>query len=119
MEVKSRQIVMPNDTNPSGYLFGGVLLSWIDMAAAMVAQKHSRMEVTTVHMDELNFKSPIKLGDHVIIKAKLVEVGRTSMKIQINFHSENPKEGTTTPVNCAVMTFVGLKNGQPSVVPPL
>ena len=117
--VSLRHIVMPNDTNPSGFLFGGVLLSWIDLSAAMVAEKHAKMDVAAVNMEEVSFKTAIKLGDHVILNAKLVKVGRTSMRVQVDFYNENPKTNFISEPNTVYLTFVGMRGGKPTQVPPM
>lgn len=118
-DVNLRHIVMPNDTNPSNFLFGGVLLSWIDLAAAMVAERHAKMDVAAVHMEEVSFKSAIKLGDHVVINAHLISVGKTSMRVKVEFFSESPKRGEISETYSVCLTFVGIQNGKPAPVPPL
>ena len=69
--VEMRFLVMPNDTNPQNSIFGGVVMSWIDMAAAMCAERHSNRPVVTVHVDDISFKAPMKIGDHALIKASI------------------------------------------------
>ena len=61
-EVIMREMVMPGDTNAHGTIFGGKVLSWIDIAGAMCASLHSNTQVVTVHMDDIEFKSPINIG---------------------------------------------------------
>lgn len=106
--VISKFIVMPQHTNPSGLMFGGVLLSWMDMAAAMVAGKHSKKDVVTVHIDQVNFTSPIRVGEHVIVNAFLSSTGKSSMKITVNVQSENVKTGIVTETTQATLTFVAV-----------
>jgi acyl-CoA hydrolase len=113
-----QQLVMPNHTNPHNTIFGGVVMSWIDMAAAMVAQKHCNRQVVTVHVDDIFFKAPIKIGDHVIVSAALNYVGNTSMLIGVKVEAVNPvtedKRSTTT----AYLTFVALDDvGKPIQIP--
>lgn len=107
-QVISKYIVMPQHSNPSGILFGGVLMGWIDMAAAMVAEKHSGKDVVTVHVDQMNFSSPILVGEHVIINAQLTSTGNSSMKITVNVESENIKTRTIKKTTKAVLTFVAV-----------
>lgn len=107
-QVISKFIVMPQHTNPNGLMFGGVLLGWMDMAAAMVAGKHSEKDVVTVHIDQVTFTSPIRVGEHVIINASLIGTGKSSMKIKVTVDSENVKEGIRTKTTEATLTFVAV-----------
>jgi acyl-CoA hydrolase len=112
--VEMRYLVMPNDTNPQNSIFGGVVMSWIDMAAAMVAERHSNRPVVTVHIDDISFKAPIKIGDHVLIKASLNYVGTTSMLIGVKVIAENPFTGITRHTTTAYLVFVALDDiGKP------
>lgn len=112
--VEVRYLVMPNDTNPQNSIFGGVVMSWIDMAAAMVAERHSNRPVVTVHVDDISFKAPIKIGDHVLIQAALNYVGKTSMLIGVKVSAENPFTGINRHTTTAYLTFVALDDiGRP------
>jgi acyl-CoA hydrolase len=112
--VEMRFLVMPNDTNPQNSIFGGVVMSWIDMAAAMVAERHSNRPVVTVHIDDMSFKAPIKIGDHVLIKASINYVGKTSMLIGVKVIAENPFTGITRHTTTAYLAFVALDDiGRP------
>ena len=112
--VEMRNLVMPNHTNPQNSIFGGVVMSWIDLAAAMVAERHSNRPVVTVHIDDISFKAPIKIGDHVLIKASLNYVGKTSMLVGVKVIAENPFTGITRHTTTAYLTFVALDDiGRP------
>lgn len=112
--VEMRNLVMPNDTNPQNSIFGGVVMSWIDMAAAMVAERHSNRPVVTVHVDGISFKAPIKIGDHVLIKASLSYVGKSSMLVGVKVLAENPFTGITRHTTTAYLVFVALDDiGRP------
>ena len=112
--VEMRFLVMPNDTNPQNSIFGGVVMSWIDMAAAMVAERHSNRPVVTVHVDDISFKAPIKIGDHVLIKASLNFVGKSSMLVGVKVYAENPFTGITRHTTTAYLAFVALDDiGRP------
>lgn len=112
--VTMRNLVMPHNTNPQNSIFGGVVMSWIDMAAAMVAERHSKRPVVTVHIDDISFKAPIKVGDHVLISASLNYVGKTSMLIGVKVVAENPFTGITRHTTTAYLTFVALDDiGRP------
>lgn len=95
-------------------------MGWMDMAAAMVAEKHSGTDVATVSIDKITFNSPIKVGDHVTVKAELVETGTTSMKISVSVESETVKAGTKKQTTDAVFTFVAVdKSMKPCEIPKL
>lgn len=118
--VEMVQLVLPNDVNLLGNLKGGTLMHWIDIAAALTASKHSNCFVATVLMDSLVFKHPSKLGSMVKLSAKLISVGRTSMRIKVVVTSENLKTGEIIKTNEATLVFVALdKNGRPTKVPHL
>lgn len=112
--VEMRYLVMPNHTNPQNSIFGGIVMSWIDMAAAMVAERHSNRPVVTVHVDDISFKAPIKIGDHVLIKASLNYVGKSSMLIGVKVIAENPFTGISRHTTTAYLAFVALDDiGRP------
>jgi acyl-CoA hydrolase len=118
--VEMREMVLPQHTNALNTIFGGVVMSWIDLAAAMCAQKHCNRNVVTVHIDEISFISPIKVGEHVLIKASLNYVGKTSMIVGVKVLSENPIEQTSKLTTKAYLTFVALDlQGKPCSVPTL
>lgn len=118
--VISKYIVMPHHANPSGLMFGGVLMGWMDMAAAMVAEKHTGMDVATVSIDKITFTSPIRVGDHVTVKAELIETGNTSMKISVSVESEAVKAGILKQTTHAILTFVAVdEEMKPCQVPKL
>ncbi|MBT3586094.1 MAG: acyl-CoA thioesterase [Halobacteriovoraceae bacterium] len=118
--VSTRHIVMPNHANPNGYIFGGFILGWIDLAAAMVAEKHSGMDVATVKVSEVHFKYPVKIGEHVQIEAVLESVGTTSMVIVVEVYAEGQAIENRIHATSASLTLVGMgKNGKPTAVPAL
>ena len=115
--VEMRYLVMPNHTNPQNTIFGGVVMSWIDMAAAMVAERHSNRPVVTVHVDDISFKAPIRIGDHVLIKASLNFVGKSSMLVGVKVVAENPFTGISRHTTTAYLAFVALDDiGRPIAV---
>lgn len=118
--IQMREMVMPHHTNPQNTIFGGTVMSWIDIAAAMCAAKHCNKPVVTVHVDELHFISPIKVGEHVIIKASVNYVGRSSIVVGVRVESENPYTNKIKTTTRAYLTFVALdENGKPTSVPRL
>lgn len=119
-EIIMRQMVMPGDTNVHGTIFGGTIMSWMDIAAAMVAQRHCESPVVTVHISDIDFISPIKLGYHVKIMASLNYVGKSSMTVGVRVDSENPFSGNSRKCTKAYLTFVALDEfGKPMEVPRL
>jgi len=119
-KIEMREMVLPQHTNALNSIFGGVLMSWIDLAAAMCAQKHCERHVVTVHIDELSFLSPIKVGEHVLIKASINYTGSTSMIIGVRVDSENPLTQEVRLTTRAYLTFVAIDSlGKPISVPPL
>lgn len=118
--VEMREMVMPNHTNPQNTVFGGTVMSWIDIAAAMVAARHCGRPVVTAHIDDIDFIAPIKMGYHVLIQASLNYVGRTSMIVGVKVTSENPYTGEIRTTTKAYLTFVALDDlGKPVEVPGL
>jgi acyl-CoA hydrolase len=118
--VEMREMVMPNHTNPQNTVFGGTVMSWIDIAAAMVAARHCGRPVVTAHIDDIDFIAPIKVGYHVLIQASLNYVGKSSMIVGVKVTSENPYTGEVRTTTKAYLTFVALDDlGRPVEVPPL
>lgn len=119
-QVEMTELVLPNDTNTLGNLLGGRLMHWIDIAGAMAASRHSNKVVATVALDSLDFRHPARMGELVILKAKLTWVGRTSMEVTVSVYAENIKSGNIILTNKAFITFVALDDeGKPTPVPPL
>lgn len=114
------EIVLPSDTNALGTIFGGKIMSWIDIAAAIAAGRHSRRVVVTASLDALHFAAPVKVGHVVQIKAKVNFTSRTSMEVGIRVDSENPLTGELTHTSSAYATFVALDDhGRPTPVPAI
>ena len=118
--IEMRELVMPNHTNPPNTVFGGTGMSWIDVAAAMVAARHCGRPVVTAHIDDIDFIAPIKMGYHVLIQASLNYVGKTSMIVGVKVTSENPYTNEKRTTTKAYLTFVALDDlGRPTDVPGL
>lgn len=119
-KVESRYIVMPQHANQYGTAFGGIIVAWIDMVASMSAQKHCAKEVVTASIDSLSFKEPIHIGDHVVLRACVNYVGRTSMEVGVQVIREEPSSDKKTEAMTACLTFVALdKNKKPTPAGPL
>lgn len=112
------ELVLPNDTNPLNNLMGGRLLHWMDIAAAIAAQKHSNCVVVTASVDNVSFKHPVKLGDVITIKAKVSRAFNTSLEVRLIVWAENIPTGTKIKSNEAFYTFVALDNDGNTVSVP-
>jgi len=114
------QLMMPGDVNNLGHLFGGVLLSMIDRAAAVTAMRHARQPCVTVAIDKVDFKEPIYAGEFVTCMARVNFVGRTSMEIGVEVVAEHPITGVRRHTNDCFLTFVAIdEDSRPSAVPGL
>ena len=119
-QVIRTEIVHPGDTNPLGTIFGGTVVAWIDMAAAMCAMRHARTNAVTASIDAVSFLSPVKVGEFVIIKASVNYTGKTSMEIGVRVESEHPKTGERKHTASAYLTFVAIdEKGKPIAVAPV
>nr|WP_253696790.1 acyl-CoA thioesterase [Bdellovibrio bacteriovorus] len=119
-QVIMTQLVLPSHTNSLGTIFGGTIMSWIDIAAAIAAQRHSNKEVVTASIDRLDFVAPVYKGWVVNLKASVNYTSRTSMEVGVRVDAENPKTGETFHTASAYCTFVALgSNGKPTEIPAL
>ncbi len=118
--VHMTELVLPSHTNALDSVFGGVIMSWIDIAAAISAQRHCGQAVVTASIDDLHFVAPVYKGWVVNLKACVNFVSRTSMEVGVRVDAENPRTGETFHTASAYVTFVGLdSHGKPTPVPPV
>ncbi|UPT67296.1 MAG: acyl-CoA thioesterase [Sphingobacteriales bacterium JAD_PAG50586_3] len=114
------EIVLPNDTNTLGNLMGGRLLHWMDIAAAIAAQRHSKRVCVTASVNNVSFNQPIKLADIVTLEAKVSRAFNSSMEVYIDVWVENNATGEKIKCNEAIYTFVAVDQiGNPINVPEL
>lgn len=114
------ELVLPQHTNALDSIFGGVIVSWVDIAAAIAAQRHSGMNVVTASIDALNFVAPVYKGWIVNLKASVNFAARTSMEVGVRIDAENPITKRVFHTASAYLTFVALnEHGRPSPVPPV
>jgi acyl-CoA hydrolase len=114
------EIVLPNDTNVFGNLMGGRLMYWMDIAAAIAAQRHCNAPVVTASVDNISFENPIKLGNTVHIEAKVSRAFHTSMEVHLKVWGEDFTQQYKYKSNEAYHTFVALDpNRKPRIVPEL
>lgn len=102
------EMVLPNDTNTLGNLFGGKLMLWMDIVSAIAAQRHSRRVVVTASVNNVSFNKPIKLGDIVTLEAKVSRSFNSSMEIYVDVSVEDHLTGKKTKSNEAIYTFVAV-----------
>ena len=113
------EIVMSSHVNGAGRLFGGLLMQWIDVVAAVVARRHSQMDVITASISSLEFKAPAHMNDTIELVGQIVYAGRTSMEVRVDTYVESLSR-RRTHVNRAYLTLVALgENGCPAPVPAL
>jgi acyl-CoA hydrolase len=114
------QIVLPGDSNSHGTAFGGRILQWIDLAAAVASMRHCRTRVVTASMDEVDFLAPIRVGMVVELRARVNAVFRSSMEVGVRIESEDPLTGERTHALSAYLTFVSQDaEGRPMALRPL
>ena len=102
------EMVLPQHTNALGTIFGGVIMSWIDICGAITAQRHSHLPVVTASIDYLEFVKPVLIGWTVNFKASVNYVGKTSMEVGVRVDAENPRTGETFHTASAYLSFVAL-----------
>ena len=113
-----RTIAMPADTNPAGDIFGGWLMSQMDLAAGNLAARTARGRAATVAVDGMRFHLPVKVGDEVSLFATLTRRGRTSMDIHVTAGRRSRHEEVSQKVTCATFALVALDDeGRPRPLP--
>ena len=108
--VVMHELILPNESNALGSVFGGRVMHYMDMCAAMSAYKHARSPVVTASVDRLDFISPAKVGDILILKSAVNFVGKSSMEVGVYIESENPLTGNKKHTASAYLTFVALND---------
>lgn len=115
------QLVLPHEANVHGSVLGGTVMHWIDLAAAVVATRHSRRPVVTAAIDEMSFHVPIQVGQLALLHARMTMVDHSSMEIRVDVDSEDLMSGERRHTSTAFVTFVALDpvTRRPTPVPPL
>jgi acyl-CoA hydrolase len=118
--VETAQVVLPGLTNVHGTIFGGMLMQWIDISAAIAGARHAQGAVVTASMDRLHFLQPVRLGAVVIIQAQVNFAARTSMEVGVRVVVEDPRTRARVQATRAYLTFVAVdQEGHPRPVAPL
>ena len=115
------QIVMPMHTNgAAGIMFGGIMMQWIDVCAGVAAMRHSAGAVLTASIDRLDFLSPVRVGEIVVLTAQVNYTARTSMEVGCRVETEDMHTGTRHYVTKSYLTFVAVDdNGRPRPIKPI
>ena len=120
-------LVMPDDTNPLGFLRGGKLMDWIDLVAEITVQKHTGRVALTVAIDKVTFRRSVKAGDIVIVRASITRTFTSSLEVYVEVWAENPVAdphgeaiSKKTKTNEAYLVFVTLgEDGKPCPTAPI
>jgi acyl-CoA hydrolase len=114
------EYVLPQHTNALGGVFGGQIMAWTDLCAAICAQRHSGRMTVTAFVDDLAFELPVRMGEVVRLEARVTATFRTSMEIQVIVEGEDATTGRRWPCVTALLTFVAIDDARkPTPVPPL
>jgi acyl-CoA hydrolase len=114
------QVVLPNDANPLGFILGGTVMHLIDIAGAIAASRHTRTLVVTAAVDGLQFLHPIKVGDLIILEARVTCAFTTSLEVEVEVFSEETLTGHRRLTSRAFLTFAAIDgSGRHLGVPPL
>lgn len=117
---ETSELMMPQDANNLGHVFGGVIMSMMDKTAAVAACRHARQPCVTVSIDRVDFREPIYVGDLVVMQASVNTVGRTSMEVGVRVQAEDLFTGKRRHTNSCYLTFVAVdEQGRPVEVPAL
>jgi len=114
------QVVLPNDSNPLGFILGGTVMHLIDITGAIACHRHTNTLALTAGVDGLEFIHPIKVGDLIILKSRVTCAFSTSLEVEVEVFSEEIETGLRKLTSRAFLTFVSIdRNGNPQKVPPL
>jgi acyl-CoA hydrolase len=114
------EYVLPQHANALGNVFGGQIMAWVDLCAAIAAQRHSGKMAVTAFVDDLKFQAPVKVGEVVHLVARVTATFTTSMEIEVKVEGEHAPSGRRWACVDALVTYVAIDaNGKPSAVPRL
>lgn len=114
------QLILPSDSNSLGTAFGGRILEWMDICAAIAAQRHCRRQVVTASIDAVHFHAPVLSGEVAHVQATVNAAFRHSVEVAVTVHSEDPVRGDRTLCCSAYLSFTALDaRRSPAAVPPL
>ena len=114
------EYVLPQHANVHGSVFGGQIMAWIDLCAAVCAQRHAGRPCVTAFVDDLLFKRPVRVGQVVLLRAQVTAAFRTSMEIEVAVQGEDTLTGERWPTVECLATFVAMDDdGRPAAIPAL
>lgn len=114
------EYVLPTHANAFGNVFGGQILAWVDLCAAICAQRHAGNVCITAGLDDVSFEEPIKVGQVVRLAARVTATFRTSMEVAVDVQGEDSASGRIWPCVSAFLTFVSVdRELKPTGTPPL
>jgi acyl-CoA hydrolase len=114
------QVVLPNDANPLGFILGGTVMHLIDIAGAIACHRHTRTLLVTAAVDGLQFLHPIKVGDLIILRARVTAAWTTSLEVRVEVFSEGTLTGARQLTSVAYLTFVAIDlEGKRCAIPAL
>ena len=118
-ELSLRTVAMPADTNPNGDIFGGWIMSLMDLAAGVSAGSRAKGRVATAAVSNLSFLQPVRVGDVVCVYTDITKTGRTSMTIAVEAYVLRRNQGERVRVTAAEFVLVAVDDhGVPRVLPP-
>jgi acyl-CoA hydrolase len=107
-QTETVQVVLPNDANPLGYILGGTVMHLIDIAGAIACHRHTRSLLVTAAVDGLQFLHPIKVGDLIILRARVTAAWTTSLEVEVQVFSEEILTSVRRMTSLAYLTFVAI-----------
>jgi acyl-CoA hydrolase len=114
------EYVLPQHANALGSVFGGQIMAWVDLCAAICAQRHGGSMAVTAFVDDLKFEMPVRVGEVVRLRAHVAATFRTSMEIEVMVEGEDSRTRRRWPCVQARLVFVAIDEaGKPTAVPPL
>lgn len=114
------ELVLPSESNALGSAFGGSVMGWIDICAAITAQRHSSSEVVTASIDTVHFHAPIKVGMTAVLEARVNATFKHSLEVAVEVDAEECKTGVRKHCCSALLTFTAIDDDfRPRPVPPL
>ncbi len=113
-------LMLPEHSNALGNVHGGVILRQVDEAGAIAAMRHTRKACVTISIDSMTFRHPVHLGELLVCSAEVTWVGKTSIEVHVDVHSEHPITGETSHTNSGYVVYVALgDDGRPAPATPL
>ena len=116
-ELTIRTLAMPANTNPAGDIFGGWVLSQMDIAAGICSSERAKCRTVTASLDSMSFIAPVKIGDVLCVYTEIVKIGNTSIDVQVEAWAQRDRARNTVKVTEAIFKFVALDDdGKPTAV---